>query len=62
MATHNLPSVNPEEPVSKKSRVKDDNEESEKPVDLSIKKENQSSDSEFFNLLNLYETHRSEDN
>lgn len=62
MATHNPATANSEEPASKKSRVKDENEESNKPVDPSIKKENQGNDSEFFSFLHLCEATRSEDN
>ncbi|XP_070504607.1 zinc finger protein 449-like [Chironomus tepperi] len=59
MAIHTRTS---EEPSPKKSRVKDDEEELPTPVDLSIKKENQSNNSEFFSFLNLYENNRPEDN
>jgi hypothetical protein len=61
MAIHSRPSI--DEPAPKKSRVKDEKEEElPAPVDLSIKKENQSSNNEFFSSLNLKENTRSDDN
>jgi hypothetical protein len=51
-----------EEPIPKKTRVKtEDDEELPAPLDLSVKKENQSNNSDFFSLLNLYENSRSDD-
>ncbi|CAG9805520.1 unnamed protein product [Chironomus riparius] len=52
-----------DEPELKRSRIKDENEEElPTPVDLSVKKENQGNNSEFFSSLNLFENNRSDEN